>query len=59
MFISLAEGQVALCPAVSGWGRDLVQRDPGPAAGNSHVLNAELMAENPPSAGTCDLGPAG
>ena len=42
--MSLAEGQVALCPAVSGGGRDLEQRGLVPAAGNSNVLNAELVA---------------
>ena len=42
--MSLADGQVALYPAVSGGGRDLEQKDPVPAAGNSNVLNAELVA---------------
>lgn len=36
--MSLAEGQVALCPAVPSGGRDLEQRDLGLAAGNSNVL---------------------
>lgn len=45
--MSLAEGQVALCPAVASGGRDLEQRDLGLAAGNSSVLNAELMAQKP------------
>lgn len=45
--MSLAEGQVALCPAVASGGHDLEQRDLGLAAGNSSVLNAELMAQKP------------
>lgn len=47
MLMSLAEGQVALCPAVASGGHDLEQRDLGLAAGNSSVLNAELMAQKP------------
>lgn len=43
--MSLAERQTALCPSVSGGGHDLEQRDLGPAAGNSDVLKAELMAQ--------------
>lgn len=57
--MSLAEGQVALCPAVSGGGRDLEVRDPGPAVGNSHVLNAELVTEKPAFCWYLCLGLAG
>lgn len=45
--MSPAEGQVGLRPAVSGGARDLEQRDLGLAAGNSDVLNAEVVAQKP------------
>jgi len=57
--MSLAEGQVALCPAVSGGERVLEQRDLGPAAGNREVLNAERVAQKPTFCLCLGPGPAG